>query len=150
MLPDIDTSTFYGTRPQLQPVRTFQPRKEPRVLLIEDDPVMVKLLSFALEKRGFEVKIATDGKKALDYLTSTEEPNLVLLDLMLPFINGYEILSEIRKNNLWKSIPVIVMTAEARRQCINEAFDAGANDYLVKPVQFDDLLVRVKSFTEFN
>lgn len=150
MIPNSNTYTNYGTTTKQRQITSNSRQTERSVLLVEDDPVMVKLLSFALEKRGFHVNIATDGQEALDYLANNIEPHLVLLDLMLPYVNGYEILGEIRNNNIWKNIPVIVMTAEARRKNVNDAFDAGANDYLVKPIQFDDLIVRVKSFTEFN
>lgn len=142
------TRNYPEIKPRHQQRTGKLPKQPQKVLIVEDDSIMVKLLSFALEKKGYKVSVAKDGYKALDYLDKSEEPNLVLLDLMLPYHNGYEILGEIRNKDVWKEIPVIVMTAEARRKNITEAFDAGANDYLVKPIHFDDLLVRVKSFTE--
>lgn len=155
MIPNAHTNRRpdrnYGSATSaLQTASDYHLKPKPSVLLVEDDPVMVKLLTFALQKRDYRVVVATDGRKALEYLENADEPSLILLDLMLPFFNGYEILGEIRKKDLWKEIPVIVMTAEAKRQSINEAFEAGANDYLVKPIRFDDLILRVKSFMEIH
>ena len=83
MIPSSNTYTNYGTTTRQRQITSTSRQIEPSVLLVEDDPVMVKLLSFALEKRGFAVNIATDGQKALDYLANNEEPHLVLLDLKI-------------------------------------------------------------------
>ncbi len=149
MLTNLPVSSYSRTSAGVEPAIGFSYRKKPKVLLVEDDPVLSKVLSFAFENRGVSVTVANDGKKAFEMMEHLDEPSLVLLDLMLPFYDGYEILQKIREESGWKDVPIIVMTSNGRQKYATRAFNSGANDYLVKPIRFEDLMVKLRSFTEF-
>lgn len=117
------------------------------ILVVEDDEKISQLLNFLLEREGYKVLRVEDGKKALDCIASQTPPDVVLLDLMLPFKDGYQILTEVRGHTTWKNVPVLVLTAKAQSQEIARALDMGANDYLVKPFQPTELLARIKRLT---
>jgi DNA-binding response OmpR family regulator len=120
---------------------------EKTLLIVEDDEKISLLLDFFLNREGYKVTKVEDGKKALAWITSESPSDVVLLDLMLPFKDGYQILSEIRSHDSWKNVPVIILTAKAQSQEIARALDMGANDYLVKPFQPAELLARIKRLT---
>ena len=101
----------------------------------------------ALEKRGINLKIVADGLTAVNLLNLESKPSLVLLDIVLPIYNGYEILNQIRSTPGWKEIPVIVMSAKSSEDDIATAFDRGANDYLLKPVNFKELFDRIVCYS---
>ena len=122
--------------------------EEPYILMIEDDPVLGKVLSQALEKRGLNLKVVADGQTAVNLLDVETKPSLILLDLVLPIFNGFEILNQIRSTPGWKNIPVIVMSSKTGEEDISTAFDRGANDYLPKPVNFKKLFDRIVCYSE--
>jgi len=101
------------------------------IFIIEDDMLLVSAYEVKFKKDNNEVWIAKDGKEAIGFLTR-EPPDIVLLDLILPGMNGYEVLSEIRKNEKWKNVPVIVLTNLGQAQDIEKAKSLGVDDYLVK------------------
>ena len=111
-----------------------------KVLIVDDDVRNIFSLSKALEKYGMEIISAVDGKEAISALQQDKKIDIVLLDMMMPEMDGYETAAEIRKNRAWKDLPVIAVTAKAmmgdREKCIN----AGASDYITKPVDVDQLL----------
>jgi DNA-binding response OmpR family regulator len=134
--------------PNVNPTSVVFELEEPYILMVEDDPVLGKVLSQALEKRGLNLKVVADGQTAVRLLESEVKPCLVLLDLVLPIYNGYEILNLIRSTPGWKEIPVIVMSSKSKEEDIATAFDRGANDYLMKPVNFKELFNRICSYSE--
>lgn len=118
----------------------------PIALVVEDDDHIAHLLKFMLERAGYGVELARDGRVAHDYIQSQPAPTVVLLDLMLPFFDGLQLVTLVRSQPSWQSVPVIMLTAKAQESDIVRALDAGANDYIVKPFQPDELLARLRRF----
>lgn len=117
------------------------------VFVIEDDEHIGMLLKLLLERHGYQVQRAADGNQAERLIAdSDEEPGLILLDVMLPYRDGFELMQQIRARPGWQDIPVIMLTARAMERDIVRAFDAGANDYIVKPFQPTELLARLRRF----
>ncbi len=117
-----------------------------QVLIIEDDEHIRGLLKFLLERHGFETRLAADGRAAREAIESMDAPRLVLLDVMLPYHDGFELMQMIRRQPGWAEVPVIMLTAKNVERDIVRAFDAGANDYIVKPFQPTELLARLRRF----
>jgi DNA-binding response OmpR family regulator len=113
-----------------------------RVLIIEDEPALLRGLKDNLEKEGYEVRSANNGEKGLEALFN-EPPDLVLLDLMLPKVNGYEICRTARKRGL--EMPIIMLTAKGQEEDIVRGLELGADDYVTKPFSIRELLARVKA-----
>ena len=117
----------------------------PVILVVEDSPTMRQLISFAMKRiAGSKVIEATDGVDALKKL-STEKIDLILADINMPVMNGLKLLSLVRENNVFKSIPVIMITTEGAQEDRKRAMALGANAYLTKPIQTQDLIKMVTS-----
>ncbi len=114
--------------------------KDKKILLVDDDMRNVFALSSILEERGTKVLIGKNGKEALECLDKIPDINLVLMDIMMPEMDGYEATREIRKQERFKKLPIIVFTAKAMRGDRKKCIDAGASDYLAKPIDTDKLL----------
>lgn len=112
-----------------------------RILIVDDDENIAELISLYLTKECFETKIVYDGESALDNL-STFKPNLILLDLMLPGIDGYQVCREIRKNN---NTPIIMLSAKGETFDKVLGLELGADDYIIKPFETKELVARVKA-----
>jgi CheY-like chemotaxis protein len=110
------------------------------VLVVEDDVRNIFALSSVLEPRGAKLRIARNGKEALEVLDREEAVDIVLMDIMMPEMDGYEAMREIRKRERLKSLPVIALTAKAMRDDQERCLEAGANDYIAKPIQVEKLL----------
>ena len=110
-----------------------------RILIVDDDENIAELISLYLTKECFETKIVYDGESALDNL-STFKPNLILLDLMLPGIDGYQVCREIRKNN---NTPIIMLSAKGETFDKVLGLELGADDYIIKPFETKELVARV-------
>ena len=106
-----------------------------KVLIVEDDSNIAELLHLYLEKEGFETKVAKDGGKGVEYFRSFQ-PNLVLLDIMLPIMDGWTVLKKIREES---AAPVIMLTAEDKVT----GLEGGADDYIVKPFEMKEVLARI-------
>ena len=116
------------------------------VFVAEDDDNILQVLKFMLQRQGYQVAHASDGRAARAYIESSEPPALVLLDVMLPYLDGFEIINLIRAHPAWASVPVVMLTAKNMEQDIVRALDAGANDYVLKPFQPNELLARLRRF----
>jgi DNA-binding response OmpR family regulator len=116
----------------------------PMLLVAEDDKVMVKLLSFLFQREGYDAAFAADGRQALEMIETHEPPRLVLLDIMLPHVNGLELVPAIRKKSDWNGVPIIMLTADSAEKDIVRALDAGANDYVVKPFNPQEFMARLR------
>jgi DNA-binding response OmpR family regulator len=114
------------------------------VWLVEDDEDMVTLLRFYLEREGYRVTHASDGRQAKKLIEDTAPPHLAVLDVMLPYCGGAEILHSIRSKPAWSKVPIIMLTALSAEQNIVSLLDAGANDYVVKPFNPKELTARVR------
>lgn len=117
--------------------------KKYRILAIEDEPLVWKALEFRLNKEGYSVAIATDGRAGLDAL-ALEYFDLVITDLMLPEVNGMDIVKEAKKQDPTR--PVIVLSSMGMENILLQAFQLGANDFMTKPFSPTELAVRVQRF----
>ena len=113
------------------------------ILIIEDDPALMRGLKDNFETQGYRVRTAMDGQKGLELLLK-EPPDLLLLDLMLPKLNGYEICQAARKRQL--DMPIIMLTAKGQEEDIVRGLELGADDYVTKPFSIRELIARVKAF----
>jgi len=113
------------------------------ILMVEDDPAIAALVRFRLEREGFTVRHAADGEQALKEFDNPEVPDLVLMDVMLPYRNGYELLGDLRSRPALASVPVLMLTSRGREQDVVKGLAGGANDYVLKPFRPAELLARV-------
>ncbi len=104
---------------------------KPKILIIEDDGFLLQMYSSKLELEGYEVISALDGVKGLK-LALTNQPDLIILDLKLPELDGFQILKKLKKDDKTKKISIIVLTNLSQKQDINQCLDLGADDYLIK------------------
>ena len=110
------------------------------VLLVDDDARNIFALSSVLERRGMHVLTATTGKEAIDIVEKTPDLAIVLMDIMMPEMDGYETMSVIRQNPAYRRLPIISLTAKAMKGDREKCLEAGASDYLAKPVNTEQLL----------
>ena len=113
-----------------------------KILLIEDEPDLVETTTFRLEKAGYEVIKAFDGKTALDLLGKVM-PDLIILDLLLPKISGYDVCKKIKEDSKLKDVPIVLFTASLLRDISEKTKELGANDYIAKPFEAKELLEKV-------
>jgi DNA-binding response OmpR family regulator len=116
----------------------------PIILIVEDDEQVAYLLQFMLEREGFQVRVAHDGRAALEQAKRSPPPDAVLLDVMLPFYSGYELIPLMRQQPGLENIPMIMLTAKSGEADIVRALDAGASDYIIKPFQPTELMARLR------
>lgn len=116
----------------------------PVALLAEDDPSLAYLLKFVLSQNGYEVLWFSDGRQALDHIDRTDlPPKVALLDLMMPYVDGHQLVVRIRGKPTWRDVPIIIITAKAGEADLVRAMQQGANEYVSKPFDPDDLVARV-------
>ena len=121
----------------------------PSILVVEDDEHIAELLKFLLERQGFHVDLCIDGRAARSYIDAcTSTPRMILLDVMLPFIDGFELVHTLRAHEGWDDVPILMLTAKTMEADIVRALDAGANDYIVKPFQPNELMARVRRYAK--
>jgi two-component system cell cycle response regulator len=118
--------------------------RKDRILVVDDHPDNVEIINARLSSRGFVVETATNGQEALDQVRANP-PHLILLDVMMPLMDGYEVARRIKTDDTLPFIPIILVTARDSTQDKVEGLDAGADDYLTKPVNFPELEARVRS-----
>jgi two-component system, OmpR family, alkaline phosphatase synthesis response regulator PhoP len=114
------------------------------VVIAEDDPQIANLVKFKLEKSGYDVMWGENGKLALELVTRNA-PDLVILDVMMPIMDGFEVLRLMKEGEGTKDIPVIMLTARGMEADVLKGFETGAVDYLTKPFSVSELSARVKS-----
>lgn len=124
--------------------------RENYILLVEDNPDDVELTQLAFKKNNFanKIRVVDDGQKAVDFLIDDKEngvekygfPELILLDLKLPKLNGHEVLKEIKSRDKLKRIPVVILTSSQEEEDIIKGYDLGANSYVRKPVDYKDFV----------
>ena len=118
--------------------------KKAKILVVDDEKNIIELVRYNLEKEGFAVISATDGEEALK-LVSEKEPEMVILDLMLPGIDGLDVCRELKRNDKTSSIQVIMLTAKGEESDIVVGLELGADDYITKPFSPRVLVARVKA-----
>ena len=116
----------------------------PNILLVEDNEDNRDMLSRRLIRRGYEVRIAVDGQEGVD-MARSENPDIILMDMSLPILNGAEATQQIKADPATASIPVIALTAHAMAGDREKALDAGCDDYDTKPVELDRLLGKIEA-----
>lgn len=113
------------------------------VLIVEDDDDLAAILRFLFERYGLAVERIADGRAAMERLASPA-PHLVLLDIMLPYIDGMELIQRLRDSPGWSAVPLVVLSARAREADIVRALELGADDYVLKPFQPDEVVARLR------
>jgi len=103
-----------------------------KILVVDDEPDISKLIQFTLERRGFEVILASDGQTAID-IAKKELPDLILLDVIMPVINGYEVCRQLRDIPETKKIPIIMLSGKTQKTEVEKGIELGAHSYICKP-----------------
>jgi DNA-binding response OmpR family regulator len=120
--------------------------ENPAVLVVEDDEHINYLLDFILAREGFTIHAAKDGKQAMELVDTITPPQLALLDVMLPYADGFQILAHIRAKPEWKDVPILMLTSKSQEKDIVRALEGGAADYVLKPFQPLELMARLRRF----
>lgn len=113
-----------------------------KILVVEDEPLIRKMMELKLNKEGYEIIVSEDGKDALLKIDS-ENPDMIITDIMMPYVSGLEIVGKVRQNSE-KRIPIIVVSTMGQEATVEEAFKLGADDYLTKPFSLVELSMRIK------
>ena len=116
-----------------------------KILIVEDNEMNRDMLSRRLERKGFNIVMAEDGQKGVQ-MSLSENPDLILMDLSLPIMDGWTATENIKSNELTKNIPIIVLTAHAMSGDREKALEAGADEYDTKPIEFKRLLGKINQF----
>ncbi|MFH2145877.1 MAG: response regulator [Candidatus Omnitrophota bacterium] len=116
-----------------------------KILVVEDELIILKFVVFRLEKEGYEVLSATDGRVALDIIQN-RKPDLVLLDVFIPSLDGYEVCKCVKEDTKLRHIPVILFTASEPTIVAHKGKEVGADDYIIKPFDPEQLLEKIKKF----
>lgn len=119
-------------------------------LLVEGNEDVAYLIRFLLMREGFAVHVATNGRDAENFISKSSPTDIVITDLMLPYINGFELITLIRENILWRDVPVIVLSGKVTEQYIMRSIELGANDYVSKPYRPQELIARIRRLTTRN
>jgi len=114
------------------------------ILIVEDNPISLKILDINLRENGYEVLTAPDPKEALDHLEANPNIKLIITDIMMPGMNGLEFISKVKTNVEWKKLPFIIISAMSNKKTVTKAIALGCQHFLVKPVQSKKLLKMVK------
>jgi PleD family two-component response regulator len=120
-----------------------------RILVVDDEPHIAQILKFTLEKAGYQVFTAENGQAALEKIEELQ-PDLVILDVMMPVMDGYEVCRKMREDFKMNQIPIIMLSAKGELPERVKGLEGGANDYLIKPYSNDELILRVRNVLEWN
>ncbi len=114
-----------------------------RILLVDDEPNILKIISRRLTAEGFEVSLAMDGEVALEK-AKAEMPNLIILDVMLPKLSGYEVCRQLKQDERYRKIPILMLTALAQQSDEEFGFEVGTDAYMRKPFKTRQLLDSIR------
>jgi len=120
-----------------------QKNHHPVIIRVDDDEHVSYLLDFLLERNGYTVIKANDGREFIDIFEIGLAPDLILLDIMLPFVDGFELIKKIRSCPEWEDVPILVLSGRESEKDIVHGLNAGANDYVIKPFQPMELIARI-------
>ena len=118
-------------------------RTPPRILVVDDNPANVDILRARLEAQGYDIKTAIDGEEALSAVKAYQ-PDLILLDVMMPLRNGYEVCQKIRENRAWDRVKIVMLSAKGRDLEMSKGLALGADAYVTKPFSTKQLMVQVQ------
>ena len=116
-----------------------------KVLIVDDEPFNIDVLEQALDGTDYQVMSASNGQEALGKIHS-EQPDLILLDLMMPIVDGFQVLAKVKDDPMLRDIPIIIVSAEHDSKSIVKGIKQGAEDYLTKPIDTAQFLKKVKEF----
>lgn len=116
------------------------------VLVVEDDDLISGMLKYLLERERYTVHVAADGQAGLDHIQQRPPTSIVIMDVMLPFLDGFTLLRELRALPAWGASRVIMLSAKSQGSEIARALDAGADDYLIKPFSTEELFARIRRY----
>lgn len=115
-----------------------------RALVVEDNEHVAYMLDFILRRAGYDVIVAANGRDAQAAIGNISPVDVVVLDLMLPYISGYQLITEIRDDPHWQYVPIVVLSGKVLEEDIVKALDLGATDYITKPFRPEELLARLR------
>lgn len=121
--------------------------QRPKVLVVDDEPNILMSLEFLMKKKGYEVYIARNGAEAINLIRS-QHPAVIVLDIMMPEVDGYEVCEFVKQTPEYKHIRVIFLTAKGKESDIEKGYKAGADLYMTKPFSTRELMLRISEFTE--
>lgn len=116
-----------------------------KILLVEDELLLARIIKDSLESRGYEVVHAADGRQGLE-LFATQRPDILILDVMMPHMDGFSLATEVRRYDA--AVPIIFLTARSQVEDVVKGFELGGNDYLRKPFSMEELIVRIKALLQ--
>lgn len=116
-----------------------------KILLAEDEILLLEIMKERLEANNYDVILAENGKEG-SFKAMTERPDLILVDLLMPEVDGFEMIKIIRSNSDFQKIPIIAVSALGRQEDIDRAMQVGANDYVVKPFEASELLKKIEDY----
>lgn len=125
--------------------RAEAPQRTYNILLVDDEPVNLQVLVNQLSLVGYKVNVAESGKQAIDYMEHSPVPDAILLDVMMPGMSGYDVSRYLRNKYASYEVPILMLTAKNRSEDVIRGFEAGANDYITKPIESEVLLARVRT-----
>jgi CheY-like chemotaxis protein len=120
------------------------------ILIVEDNSISAKVLEFNLQKNAYQTIIAQSAKEALEHLTSAPQIRLIIADIMMPEMDGLELLNKIKEQPEWKNIPVIMCSSLADVETVKKAVQAGCRHYLIKPVKGEQLMAKVREALDYE
>jgi DNA-binding response OmpR family regulator len=118
-----------------------------KILVAEDEPLILQTLELKLKKEGYVVIGCTDGLDAIQKIDS-EKPDLIITDIMMPYMSGLEVVRKVKQDNGSQNIPVIVLSTMGQESIVEEAFELGADDFLKKPFSLSELSIRIKKLAK--
>jgi len=116
-----------------------------KILIVDDEPNIVMALEYALKRKGFEVYIALNGKEAIQ-LCETEKPCLMVLDIMMPDMDGFEVLKKVRENKDLQAVKTLFLSAKNKPEDVEKGMQAGAEDYITKPFSTKKLIDKITQY----
>ncbi len=133
----------------MKPSKSFVTAREPLILVVDDAPDNLKLLERLLNKQGYRIQVCQSGREALQIVPQLR-PELILLDIVMPEMDGYEVCRQLRLNSRTKDIPIIFLSAMDKTEDIVRGFQLGASDYITKPVNPAELYARIFNHIELK
>ncbi|PKL90803.1 MAG: two-component system response regulator [Candidatus Goldiibacteriota bacterium HGW-Goldbacteria-1] len=119
-----------------------------RIMVVDDEPDIVKIVKISFELANYEVIECNSGEECLEKLKTEKKPDIILLDIMMPGLSGYETCVEIRKNPLFKGTKIVMLTAKGQKGDAEEGLQSGADDYIIKPFDPYELIEQVKEILD--
>lgn len=135
---------FGGNRDNTGLVAQLKTINTHRALVVEDNEHVAYTLDFILKRAGYDVIPIANGRDAQAAITNLVPVDVILLDLMLPYVSGFQLIREIREDVLWQHVPIVVLSGKVLEEDIVRALDLGANDYVTKPFRPEELLARLR------